>query len=96
VRVCVRERRLRHVFTVVGVGAPFLAGYILYKALTSDEVITVEERAQINDAEDEIERLRLSSFGGKFPFRAKIKIQYIRTLDKTAETLERISNKLAA
>ena len=95
-RISIHEKTLRRAFVVIGMSAPFFALYVLYKAMTTDEAITPEERLQIAQVDDEIERLRVSKFGGKSPMTAKIKVQYIRTLDKTAETIERMVDKLAA
>jgi hypothetical protein len=94
-RVSIHQKSLRFTFIVIGFFAPFFALYILYRTLTS-EGPTAEEKLQILAAADEIERLRLTKFGGKHSFAAKIKVQYVRTLDQTATTIERVVEKLAA
>ena len=91
VRSTVSDPVLRGVFLLIGCLAPFLAIYVFFAAIFAKEKVTLEEARLISQTADFIEKERQHKFGSVvLPSHRRLKIEYVRVLNKAAETIERV------
>ena len=91
VRATITNSVLRTAFFIIGCFAPAFATYVFFAALFSKEKLTAEEAGQISETADLIEMGRQRKFGSiVLPSHRRLKIEYVRALNKTAEAIERV------
>lgn len=91
VRVTITDSVLRTAFLVLGCFAPAFALYVFFSAVFSKEKLTAEEAGQISHTADLIEQGRQRKFGNVvLPSHRRLKMEYVRALNRTAGTIERV------
>jgi hypothetical protein len=96
VRATITNSVLRTAFIVIGCFAPLFAIYVLFAAIFSKEKTTEEEIEQISQTADLIEKGRQKKFGNVvLPSHRRLKIEYVRALNRTAETIGRVIEQTA-
>ncbi len=96
VRATITDSVLRTAFVVIGCFAPIFAVYVLLAAILSKEKTTEQEAEQISQTADLIEKGRQRKFGNVvLPSHRRLKIEYVRALNRTAETIGRVIERTA-
>jgi hypothetical protein len=94
VRLSVPRGLMRTTFIVFGCLSPVFAFYIAYRVVAGKTAISAEEKELFVKVEEDIERKRIERFGGR-NIVDRIRTEYIRTLDRTAQRIERLVVKAA-
>lgn len=95
-RATVVDPILRSTFCVIGCIAPAFVLYVIVRALFSKERITIDEKDQMLRMAETIESERRLRFGSVIlPSHRRLHLEYVRALNKTTETIERVIEKTA-
>jgi hypothetical protein len=96
VRATISDSVLRGAFLLIGCFAPFFAVYVFLAAVFSKDRVTDEEARLISQTADWIEKERQRKFGNiVLPSHRRLKTEYVRALNKAAETIERVVERTA-
>jgi hypothetical protein len=96
VRATISDSVVRGAFLLMGCSAPFFAIYVLASAAFSKDKVTSEEADQISQTAKLIEQERQRRFGNiVLPSHRRLKIEYVRALNRAAETIERVVERTA-
>ena len=91
VRATISDASLRAAFLLIGCFAPFLVVYVMASMIFSKEIISSKEKEEISKTAELIEKERRERFGHVvLPSHRRLKIEYVRALNRAAGTIERV------